>query len=79
MNTLECKTAILYIKNWIAYYNKAVIENRFTQRERTVWIAQLNAMIALYNHLDTPHKFEMCDDKDVILELRYKDVSNVKA
>jgi len=79
MNTLECKTAIQYIKNRIAYYNKAVIENRFSQRERTVWIAQLNAMIALYNHLDTPHKFEMCDDKDVILELRYKDVSDVKA
>ncbi len=79
MNTLECKSAIQYIKNRIAYYNKAVIENRISQRERAVWVAQLNAMIAFYNHLDTPHKFEMCDDKDVILELKYKDVSDAKA
>lgn len=79
MNTLECKTAIQYIKNRIANYNKAVIENRISQRERAVWVSQLNAMIAFYNHLDTPHKFEMCDDKDVILELKYKDVSDAKA
>lgn len=79
MKTLESLNAIQYIKHWITYYNEAVIENRFSERERTVWVAQVNAMIALYNHLDTPHKFELCDDKDVILELRYKDVSDVKA
>lgn len=79
MNALECKKATQFIKEYIAEINRLGKTRKLNAAQFHNRCTQVEAMCALYNQLDTPHKVYIeylysYDNFDTsAIELRYKD------
>jgi hypothetical protein len=77
LNALECKKATQFIKEYVAEINRLGKARKLNAAQFHNRCTQVEAMCALYNQLDTPHKAYVNYLDDITIELRYKDC-NVK-